>query len=128
MLDCEIIGFRDTNKRCCYITPFSLIHILSGVALNLVFKKLHPNLRYKFYYALTIHTIYELKDMYINYKTDGPFYTNKWAYKKSNTLGNSIGDTFAFILGYYIGIYVNDPIFILIYLLSAVTFYKLKIN
>ena len=128
MLDCKLIGFQDINKRCCYFTPFSFIHILSGIALNLVFKNLYPNLRYKFYYALTIHTIYELMDIYKNYNISGPFYTNKRDYNKENTLGNSVGDTFAFVLGYYTGTFVNDPIFILIYLLGGVMFYKLKLS
>ena len=43
-----------------------------------------------------IHTLYEIKDYYMNYIYKGP--ENKF-WSKDNSLYNSIGDTIIFILG-----------------------------
>ena len=87
-------GIRDRIRDPRLITPFSFVHFLSGIWLTSLFRTIFPRMKDVFWVTLAIHTLYELKDIYVSYvikyvsdKTDNSFY-------------NSIGDTIAFILGY----------------------------
>ena len=127
MLNCKLISLIDSTKSCAYFTPFSFIHFLSGMSLNLGIRFLFPKLRYKFYLSLAIHTIYECKDMTYTY------ILKKRDYHKDNTFANCIGDTISFIFGYYIAnkLNYNKKVFgscLVAYILFAIIFYYFKLG
>ena len=91
-----------------FITPWSFIHLLSGMSLFFfgnILKRYFDLTFSTFYFVLIIHTIYEIKDMsgyFINIEEETLFLSN-------NSFFNSVGDTVACILGYYICLwYFND--------------------
>jgi hypothetical protein len=101
----QIYGLYDSVEKPCFITPWDLIHFLSGIVFYLFFKYFNFN----FYIGLTlfiiIHTLYEFKDLFYYFKiTD---INNYWT---NNSLLNSIGDTFSAILGYILSFYIFKKI------------------
>ena len=93
----RIIGIEhDTVKDPCMITPFFLIHIFGGYWLTSVIKTLFPSIKNVLLWVIILHTLYEIKDYYVSYiLKHNTIYTN-------NSLWNSIGDTIAAVIGYYI--------------------------
>ena len=93
----RIIGFEnDGVDNPILITPFFIVHLLSGIWLTSLFNTIFPKLKMNtvFWIVLFIHTLYEIKDLYVSYvmKYITPSTNNRWL--------NSIGDTIAVILGY----------------------------
>ena len=88
---------EDEGKTCLF-TPFSLVHIVSGAYLVLLFKFLGCNDIWSFISMNLVHFIYELKDWHAMYRT-GQVDPESYKY---NTWVNSIGDQISAILGAFI--------------------------
>ena len=103
----RIIGIEDdTVKDPCMITPFFLVHVVAGYWLACVIKTLFPSVKNVLLWVIILHTIYEIKDYYVNYvlKYNNIYTNSSW--------WNSIGDTIAAVIGYYI--YEQTPLSLLI--------------
>ena len=103
----RFIGYSDNMERPTCITPWSYIHLLSGLnfsLLSLSYLSKHSVIKNLIIFII-IHTIYECKDLYITYIISN----NKKYYQ--NTLINSIGDTIFSIFGWILGyiIYLSKP-------------------
>jgi len=103
----RIIGPEDDSvKTPCMITPFFLLHVVGGYWLACVIKTLFPSVKNVLLWVIILHTVYEIKDYYVSYVLKyNNIYTN-------NSLWNSIGDTIAAVIGYYI--YEQTPLSLLI--------------
>lgn len=110
----KIYNEKDNKSKPALFTPWSIIHLLSGAALEGIFR----NRKYSFIYALVIHTIYEIKDFILTYSS----------INEQNTLTNSIGDTIAMIFGFLISniFLYKIPVHYLmtIYIIGLLTFYN----
>lgn len=85
----------DTVDDPCMITPFFIVHLLSGIWLTSLLKTFFPSIKNVLLWVVLLHTVYEIKDMYVNYILKyNTIYTN-------SSWWNSIGDTIAVIIGYY---------------------------
>lgn len=102
----RIIGPEDDSvKNPCMITPFFLLHIVGGYWLASVIKTLFPSVKNVLLWVIILHTLYEIKDYYVSYILKyNTIYTN-------NSWWNSIGDTIAAVIGYYI--YKQTPLSLL---------------
>lgn len=102
----RIIGpENDSVKNPCMITPFFLLHIVGGYWLASVIKTLFPSVKNVLLWVIILHTVYEIKDYYVSYILKyNTIYTN-------NSWWNSIGDTIAAVIGYYI--YKQTPLSLL---------------
>ena len=85
----------DTVNDPCMITPFFIVHLLAGIWLTSLLKTFFPSIKNVLLWVVLLHTVYEIKDMYVNYILKyNTIYTN-------SSWWNSIGDTIAVIIGYY---------------------------
>ena len=92
----RIIGSEnDGVNNPCMITPFFIIHLLSGIWLTSLLKTFFPSIKNVLLWVVLLHTVYEIKDFYVSYilKYNTIYTNNSWL--------NSIGDTIAVIIGYY---------------------------
>ena len=88
----------DSQGNPTFITPWSLIHFLTGVILMLNANYFNIDKEFSFSILVLVHTLYELKDFYFSYIYKGPKnLISEWA--NSNSLFNILGDTVFFILG-----------------------------
>ena len=107
---------NDSINNPSLTTPFIIIHIISGIWLTSLIKTYFPKYKNVLLIVLIIHTIYEIKDIYVSYylKYNNVLTNNSWL--------NSIGDTIGAIIGYYL--YNLFPIKFkwatIIYLLSSI--------
>ena len=90
-----LVGLKDTLASNKFITPWSFIHFMSGVVMY----RLNPNI----YLGLFLHTLYELKDIYMstrvkNKNIDG------WG---NDSILNSLGDTLFFWIGQIVSNKIN---------------------
>ena len=103
----KLFGLDDSIESSAVITPWSLIHVLSGYVIYVIAKRYIPGISFKEIIILcfVIHTLYEVKDL-VCYNDDLFFAlhgkklidTASHFWDHSNSLANSIGDTvFAFI-------------------------------
>lgn len=102
----RIIGIEDDNvKNPCMITPFFLVHVVGGYWLASIIKTLFPSVKNVLLWVIILHTVYEIKDYYVSYilKYNNIYTNNSW--------WNSIGDTIAAVIGYYI--YKQTPLSLL---------------
>lgn len=96
-------AFSENVKSPAFITPWSLIHILSGMLFYSWMSLLFP---YISIYALVImwlliHTVYEFKDWYVSYVQG----------KGNNSLWNSLGDELCGMLGFALGyLIIGHPV------------------
>lgn len=72
------------------MTPWSFLHFLSGAVLCVLL----CNVKHPLLWAISLHTLYEVKDLAISYclKASDP---------NNNSVQNSIGDTIFFLIGYF---------------------------
>ena len=100
----KVFSISDNVENSSLITPWSLIHLLFGLLLYLYLTYFFNTSTEKaFLILLIIHTIYEIKDLmyYFNiHEKDG-----YWA---NNSLINSIGDTVFAIIGFGIGMQIEE--------------------
>lgn len=82
-----LVGFSDTVASSKFITPWSFIHFMSGVVMY----RLKPDI----YFGLFLHTLYELKDVYLSTKVKNKK-TDDWG---NNSILNCLGDTLFFWIG-----------------------------
>ena len=111
----KIIGFGeegDSVTNPCLITPFFIVHALSGYWLASLIHTYFPSNKNKLLWVVLLHSIYELKDLYVSYVLK---YRNVYT---DNSWWNTIGDTIAAILGFYI--YKTTP---LSFKMSTVVFF-----
>jgi hypothetical protein len=88
----------DSQGDPTFITPWSLIHFLTGVISMLNANYFNIDKEFSFSILLLVHTLYELKDFYFSYVYKGPKNSvSEWA--NSNSLLNMTSDTIFFILG-----------------------------
>lgn len=101
-------GNNNSIENPTLLTPFSLVHLLSGITLFILLSLFTKNKLVIIIGVFIIHTIYEFKDYYTTY-------INKIRFEKDNYLSeffidntfiNSIGDTIACIIGIIIGYYL----------------------
>jgi len=87
-------------------TPWTFIHIWSGIVLYLIFKYLWKKTLSDValgVIVVVVHTLYEFKDTKTYYNSKSGSSPNTiW----NNTFINSIGDTIGCIIGVYIGVYL----------------------
>lgn len=121
----RIIGITppDSKETPCLITPFTVIHFLSGAVANVILRKLNYTYINAFILWFFIHMIYELKDLYGSYvKKSNDYYHN-------HSLINSITDQtfalFGFIYGDKIPIEIAIP-FIVMYTSIVLLAYGIK--
>lgn len=86
-----ILNFTDSPAKPVIFTPFTLFHMLMGVFAYMFLEWIFPkfSVPYNFTVWLLLHTIYETKDIYKKGTT--------------NSLKNSLGDTLAAVIGFYLG-------------------------
>ena len=89
------IGLSDTTASNKFITPWSFIHFMTGIVMY----RIKPDI----YTGLAIHTIYELKDIYMGFKVKDSS-LDEWG---NNSIINSVGDTLCFVLGQMISNKIN---------------------
>lgn len=109
--------YRTPESKYCFATPWSVIHIISGIVItvsllamfyNFTFKKVNSVFWSLFILGVIanlLHLIYELEDIRkmnnkINGKTPkgGSFYYNSWV--------NTLGDTFFAFLGSLVMLFI----------------------
>lgn len=102
----------DTVTKPCIITPYFIVHAISGYWLASLMYTYFPSNKNKLLWVFLLHSIYELKDLYVSYviKYRNVYTNNSWM--------NTIGDTFAAILGFYM--YKTTP---LSFKMSTVVFF-----
>jgi hypothetical protein len=102
----KLLGWDDSRENAYIITPWTLIHIMTGIVSALIFLIV----KIKFYYAVVIyfiiHGVYEIKD-YIgtHYKINGKI---KLDNSVVNTISDQIFSVLAFSLTYYYKYYLLD--------------------
>ena len=84
------------------ITPWTLIHFLTGVNTFLILNNYNYNYSQILYIGIIVHTIYEIKDCKL-YFTDAK--RTDW---NDNSIINSIGDTISFVLGLLLGNFMKN--------------------
>ena len=115
----NIIGMVDSKGTPKLLTPWSLMHFVTGILLYGLLDKFIPGSnseKYSVFISMFLHTLYEIKDYqytYFNKPLPDPIHNLvKSFYKLTNpntqlsgnedTLLNSIGDTLSFCLGIYL--------------------------
>lgn len=120
----------DTIKNPSLITPWSTVHFLSGCYLFAFGEIWTKNILINFSIGIIIHTLYEIKDIYMSSNCSN---IKNW---KHNSLWNSFGDTICFALGFlmiYVGnlnnvLYKNIILFVYWILLAIFfNYYRKKI-
>ena len=92
-----LISSIDSKENPCLITPWFFIHFLAGGVLTSIFKNMGYSDKSVFTAVLFFHTAYEIKDYHYTYN-----YSEQHHWHGNNTILNSIGDTIACILGYFV--------------------------
>ena len=101
---------KDSTTDPALFTPWSIMHFGSGFYLYLFLYLYTTNsLKTNFYIMLIIHTIYELKDLYITYFMGiKPGDVSLAGLIANSSFYNSIGDTISSILGFYVAYLFNN--------------------
>ena len=97
----KLVGYNDTLETPIFITPWSLIHFLTGLTLFFMCRVFTQNIYIIVFIILGIHSIYEFKDYYSTYINQIRFKKDTYlsSFFKNNTLENTIGDTVVCMLG-----------------------------
>ena len=93
-----LFSLEDTIKKNALITPWSVVHLLTGYLFSLYgINVLNISFNSAFWIGLLLHTLYEIKDLscyFLNCSEE-----NTW---HNNSFINSIKDTIFFIIGFYL--------------------------
>ena len=92
-----LLGWSDTLSSNKFITPWSFIHFMSGVVMY----RIKPDM----FFGLFVHTLYELKDIYVASKVKKLNFDN-W---RNNSILNCVGDTLFFVLGQMVSSKIKLP-------------------
>ena len=92
----RLFGWKEAEDQSIMWTPWSLIHVLSGMAAK--------DLNIGFWWFEGLHGLYELKD-----QTSKP---------KTNSLANSIGDQLAGTAGHLVAYPTKDRLFVWMYAIA----------
>ena len=120
----------DTIQKPSLITPWSFVHFLAGGLIYLYLKFFFKNISITtaFIVMIVIHTLYEIKDLFLYFKI-----TKKTQWN-DNSLTNSIGDTLCAIIGFFIATQVHEVnlplllVFTLIYISTAILLFIYKLD
>jgi hypothetical protein len=97
-MDISLLNFSDTYQVQSFITPWSFIHMLTGILIYFYIKIIIPNISVlnAFLIMIVLHTLYEIKDLfyYLNFVKN----PSDW---NDSSLLNSCGDTIFAIIGFY---------------------------
>ena len=109
-----LICLSDSINKYAFITPWTFLHIFSGILFSLfTFEYTKLTARNSFIAYSFIHFLYECKDFYLTYISDIKF-TNKnnlfGLFANNNTIINSIGDQIFGMIGWYIGYKIFNKI------------------
>lgn len=101
----NIFSISDEMETPSMCTPWTFIHILSGILMYMYVKYMFHGISdiYAFIIVFSIHTVYEMKDLRRYYYTNSvppDTYDN-------NSAINSVYDTFAVVIGIYIAMYIT---------------------
>ena len=93
---------EDTRKKSVLFTPFSLIHVISGITGILILYYINNNDSefVLFNKGIIFHILYELKDYYYSYVLN---YNTKL---RNNSIINSYGDIIMGALGQIIALFI----------------------
>lgn len=97
---------KDSSTNPALFSPWSLMHFLSGFYMYAVVALYINNTSTinNFYIMMIVHTIYELKDLYITYfALVKPNDVSLGGLISNSSLYNSVGDTISAMLGWYFG-------------------------
>jgi len=98
---------NDTIKKPAIFTPASVLHFVVGIWLYSVCTYYKYTTVQTYFISIMLHTVYELQDLACNNKELCKYFFGisdiHSSYWKNNSLYNSLGDTFAFILGIVYG-------------------------
>lgn len=110
----HVIFHEDKLHHPSFLTPWSFIHVLSGIMAYAIATRLFPHVTYPWRFVLwfCVHTLYEIWDFYTTYRnphllrnihrTLAPIFGFKIISTYSNTYINSLGDTLAALFGFII--------------------------
>ena len=102
----RLLAFRDDDRRPALLTPWTLVHVASGIGAYVMWRTLFPRVRLGTAAAVwfACHLAYEAKDFYRTYVRPKPGgYMNSWQ--------NSVGDQTAGVLGFLLAAYTNMPMY-----------------
>lgn len=101
---------KDSTENPTLFTPWSLMHFLSGAYIYMYLALYHKyTLMQKLYILLIVHTIYELKDLYVTYFAHvKPGDVSLGGLVANSSLYNSIGDTISSVVGFYAVYYLHS--------------------
>jgi len=101
-----LISNSDSKNNPVFITPWSLIHFLTGFVGIINSNYFNIDKEVSLIFLLLIHTLYEFKDYYFSYVYKGPKnIISEWS--SSNSIFNIFGDTLFFIIGMVLSININ---------------------
>ena len=100
---------KDSTDEPTLFTPWSLMHFGSGAYIYMYLTLYHKNtLLDNLIIMLVIHTIYELKDLYVTYFAHvPPGEVSLGGLVANSSLYNSIGDTISSVAGFYAIYYLH---------------------
>lgn len=102
----DLFSLHDTRNRVGIITPWSLIHFLSGLNGYILLNRLNIDPLYKYTILLSTHSLYEIKDYVLSY------YVKSHEVWGNNSLINCITDTIFFLLGIITATKIKDSVLI----------------
>lgn len=102
----DFFSLHDTRNKVGIITPWSLIHFLSGLNGYILLNRLNIDPFYNYIILLYIHSLYEIKDYVLSYYVKSH---DAWG---NNSLINGITDTILFLLGIIAAIKIKDSVLI----------------
>ena len=94
----------NTPNNSFYINGWSIVHLLSGILLGLIYLFLGKEESLFFYHLFIIHTIWELWQVFIGM-------AKPWRRTGSSNLIDSIVDTAMFMIGAYFTLHIYTIVY-----------------
>jgi hypothetical protein len=93
----------DTIRKPAIFTPASVLHFMVGIWFYSILKYYKYTTGQTYLISIILHTIYEMQDLACNNKELCKYFFGisdvHSDYWKNNSIYNSLGDTFTFVLG-----------------------------